>query len=170
MPRPTVSQPTVPQPQKPGASLPQSLSDPLHRLTHAYKSRLRELIVAEGIPLPITQIRVLKGVCRNPSCTAHTIATHMRRDKAQITRVLNELMHAELIIKVDNPGDRRSQLLQPTDAGREIMRRLQAVEARVTAQMTQQLSAEEVSMFIQLSRKMTDSLGHAQPSTQSGES
>jgi DNA-binding MarR family transcriptional regulator len=80
----------------------------LHRLTHTYKSRLRETIKEKQIPLSIKHIRALKGISRNPACTAHSIAQRMQRDKAQITRVLNELLKDGLIAKIDNPKDSRS--------------------------------------------------------------
>ena len=140
--------------------MPESLSDPLHRLTHAYTSRLREVISEQDISLPITHIRALKAVCNDPHVTAHSIAARMRRDKAQITRVLKELLDSELIVKVDNPDDRRSQLLKPTAEGRKVVRKVKTLEARVMGQMTQKLKLDEVKQFILLANKMTAGLGH----------
>lgn len=140
--------------------MPESLSDPLHRLTHAYTSRLREIIIEQGIPLPITHIRVLKAVCNNQHSTAHSIAVRMRRDKAQITRVLKELLDGDLIVKADNPDDGRSQLLKPTADGRKIVRKVKTLEARVMGQMTQKLKLDEVKQFILLANKMAVGLGY----------
>jgi DNA-binding MarR family transcriptional regulator len=140
--------------------MPDSLSDPLHRLTHAYTSRLREIILEQGISLPITHIRALKAICGNQHSTAQSIAARMRRDKAQITRVLKELFDGELIVKEDNPDDRRSQLLKPTAEGRKIVRKVKTLEARVMGQMTQKLKLDEVKQFILLANKMAAGLGH----------
>lgn len=142
--------------------MPRSLSEPLHRLVHAYKSELRRTIREHELPLPGTHIRALKGVCRNPQCTAQSIAERMRRDKAQITRVLKDLLEKGLIIRVSNPDDRRSQLLRPTDQGLAIMAQLNDLEAQVTEQMTRDMDEDEVESFIQLAYRMADNLSQAE--------
>lgn len=138
------------------SSLP--LSETLHKLVHAYKTQLRSDIMAQNITLPVTHIRVLKGVCRNPECTAQSIAQRMQRDKAQITRVLNELQHTRLITKIDNPNDGRSQLLRPTRAGEKIMAQIMIAERQTVAHMTQGLSAGDVETFIRLATIITNSV------------
>ncbi|MFC6631861.1 MarR family winged helix-turn-helix transcriptional regulator [Microbulbifer taiwanensis] len=135
-----------------------SISESLHRLMHAYKSRLRQLVQDRQLGLPITHIRALKGVCSNPQCTAQSIALRMQRDKAQITRVLNELIRDDLIEKRDNPADRRSQLLLPTAKGREIMGQLRNIERQAAAAMTKGLSRDEVDEFIRLATVMAENL------------
>ncbi|WP_193164433.1 MarR family winged helix-turn-helix transcriptional regulator [Microbulbifer hainanensis] len=135
-----------------------SISEALHRLMHAYKSAMRQAVADRQIDLPITHIRALKGVCSNPECTAHSIAKRMQRDKAQITRVLNDLLKEELIEKRDNPADRRSQLLYPTPKGRDIMRELRSMEQETAADMTRNLSQEEIDAFVRIAAAMAENL------------
>lgn len=135
-----------------------SLSETLHTLVHAYKKQLRSDIAAQEVDLPVTHIRALKGICRNPESTAQSIALRMQRDKAQITRVLNELQHSGLITKVDNPKDGRSQLLRPTAEGEKIMRQVNIAERKTVAHMTQALSPDEVATFIQLANRISKSV------------
>lgn len=137
---------------------PASLGESLHRLVHSYKNRLRESIRANSIALPITHIRVLKGVCRNPECTAQSIGSRMQRDKAQITRVLNELLHDGLISKLDNPADRRSQLLRPSAQGELVMAQLNALENEAIAQMTRNLTLDEIDTFMRIANIMAENL------------
>ncbi len=138
-----------------------SLSETLHTLVHAYKKQLRSDIAAQEINLPVTHIRALKGICRNPESTAQSIALRMQRDKAQITRVLNELQQSGLITKVDNPKDGRSQLLRPTAEGEKIMRQVNISERKTVAHMTQALSPDEVDTFIQLANRISKSVDEA---------
>ena len=138
-----------------------SLSETLHRLVHAYKKQLRSDIAAQEIDLPVTHIRALKGVCRNPESTAQSIALRMQRDKAQITRVLNELQQSGLITKIDNPKDGRSQLLRPTAEGEKIMTQINASERKTVARMTQALSSDEVDTFIKLANRISQSVDDA---------
>ncbi|WHI49567.1 MarR family transcriptional regulator [Microbulbifer sp. MLAF003] len=95
----------------------------LHQLIHAYKRQLRARIQEQEIDLPVNHIRVLKGIGKYPQSTARSIALRMNQDKAQITRVLNELVHSALINKTDNPDDRRSQFLTPTAAGKKFLKK-----------------------------------------------
>lgn len=134
------------------------LADPLQQLTHAYKSYMRRAIQDAGIALPVTHVRALKGIAQTTDCTAFGLASCMRRDKAQITRVLNDLLDGALITKRDHPQDRRSQLLELTPAGHSILQQVMELDARATAQMTEGLDPEQVTAFIQLARHMADKL------------
>ncbi|WP_432698209.1 MarR family winged helix-turn-helix transcriptional regulator [Marinobacterium sp. YM272] len=142
-----------------------TLSDALHRLMHAYRRQLRETIQSEGVELPITHIRVLKGVCRNAGSTAHSIATNMQRDKAQITRVLNELVSKGFVVRVSNPRDRRSQVLEPTAQGTALLDTLENLEKQVTAQMTHTLSEDEITTFVRVANLMTEQAGQTSANT-----
>lgn len=135
-----------------------SLSNIVHRLVHAYKSCLRAEVSQRELGLPITHIRALKGICRNPESTAFSIAQRMQRDKAQITRVLKELLNEGLIEKCPNPADGRSQLLFPTEKGRVVMAQLQEAEQKTVDRMTQGLSPRELQLFTELSGRMVANL------------
>ena len=80
-----------------------SLSEAVHQLMHAYKYLLREGTRDQNIDLPVTHIRALSGICRVPECTAQILSQRMQRDKAQITRALNDLIDAKLIARRDIP-------------------------------------------------------------------
>ena len=104
------------------------MSETLHQLMHTYINLLHQGIKRQELELTVTQIRTLKVVCYNPHSTAKSIADYIERDKAQITRALNDLLAADLIIKTDNPQDGRSQLLELTAKGKEVMIKLDAAE------------------------------------------
>ena len=135
-----------------------SLSETLHQLMHTYTNLLLEGIRQQGVDLSVTNIRTLKGVCYNPKSTALSISKHMQRDKAQITRALNDLLAAELILKTDNPLDGRSQLLQLTTKGEAIMAKLDAAEEWAKGQLTQDLSPVDIALFFRVSRTMIDNV------------
>lgn len=134
------------------------LADPLQQLTHAYKSHMRRAVQAAGIEWPITHVRALKGIALTPHCTAQSLALRMRRDKAQITRVLNDLLEAALILKRHNPEDGRSQLLELSADGHALMQRVTALESAAAERMTNGLGAEQVDTFIRIAQRITDNL------------
>ncbi|MBF0658904.1 winged helix-turn-helix transcriptional regulator [Psychrobacter sp. NG25] len=127
---------------------------------HTYTTLLLEGIRQQGVDLSVTNIRTLKGVCYNPKSTALSISKHMQRDKAQITRALNDLLAAELILKTDNPLDGRSQLLQLTPKGEEIMAKLDVAEEWAKGQLTQDLSPVDLALFFRVSRTMIDNVNN----------
>lgn len=135
-----------------------SLSESLHGLIHVYKKHMKDAIRAEKITLPISHIRVLKGISVHPQCTAQDVVKVMQRDKAQITRTLNELQNDDLINKVDNPDDGRSQLLLLTGRGKRLMTRLNSVEEQVAARMTQTLSSHDIDAFMRIANVMSNSI------------
>jgi DNA-binding MarR family transcriptional regulator len=82
----------------------------------------------------------------------------MQRDKAQITRVLNELLEDGYISKIANPEDRRSQLLRLSAKGKEIVTQLNAIERTANKAMTANLSNEDMHAFIRIANIMVDNL------------
>ncbi len=135
-----------------------SLSHALQQVAHAYRGHMAQTIRQAELPLPVTHVRALKAVCYIDGCTAQRIAQRMRRDKAQITRVLNDLFDSGLIIRVCNPADKRSQLLQATPAGEAMMQRVQELEQQTLTRMTRDLTQEEVEHFIRIAWHMTQNL------------
>lgn len=130
------------------------LSESLHQLMHAYRSQLRDAIDDAGIDWPVTHLRVLKGIAHQPGCTARQIACAMRADKAQITRALSELRAAGLIASQHNPEDRRSQLLQLSQAGKALRQRLQQAEESAVSKLTQTLNPDDLTHFMSLAHRM----------------
>ena len=140
---------------------PRLLADPLHQLAHAYQSHMRRALPAAGIEWPITHVRALKGIALTPNCTAQSLAVYMRSDKAQVTRVLNDLLGAGVIVKHDNPEDGRSRLLQLSTSGEALMLQARALESAVAKRMTDGLSTAEVDTFIRTAQRITVNLdGH----------
>ncbi|SLJ85294.1 MarR family winged helix-turn-helix transcriptional regulator [Psychrobacter sp. DAB_AL43B] len=140
------------------------LSETLHQLMHIYTNLLREGIRRQELELSVTHIRTLKCVCHDLQSTAQSIAKRIERDKAQITRALNDLLAADLIFKTDNPLDGRSQLLQPTAKGKDVMVKLDAAEDWARKQLTQNLTTAELTLFFRVSRNMIDNVKNSQTS------
>ncbi|MBE0442732.1 MAG: MarR family winged helix-turn-helix transcriptional regulator [Psychrobacter sp.] len=139
-----------------------ALSETLHQLIHTYTNLLLEGVKRQELDLSVTHIRTLKGVCQNPEVTAKSIAQRMQRDKAQVTRALNDLLVADLIVKKDNPLDGRSQLLQPTAKGKAVMAKLNAAEEWTREQLTQHLTEAELNAFLQVSKTMINNVKNSQ--------
>lgn len=132
--------------------------DALHHLLHAYKRAMREAYRAANINLPPSHVRVMKTVCHRRQCSAHDIAGRMRRDKSQITRVVNELCAAGLVSRHADPDDGRRQILMPTAAGRRLCEHIGEAEREAGARMLRGLPEASVAEFVQLAEAMAANL------------
>lgn len=139
------------------------MGEALHRLLHTYKRAMRHAYREAGITLPIAHIRTLKIIRSqqhraDDACTAQLLAARLERDKAQIARVVKDLLGDGLIEKHDNPEDRRSQILRLTDQGTDTLDQIKAAETRAGKRMAKGLSEGELNTFVHLAGVMTDNL------------
>jgi DNA-binding MarR family transcriptional regulator len=78
--------------------------------------------------------RVVHFVGRHPQMTVGELLGILRITKQSLSRVLGQLVRQGFIVQRRGPDDRRQRLLELTDSGRELERRLSAPQrARVTA-------------------------------------
>ena len=114
----------------------------------------------EQLNLSITpmHLRVLKIINKKQTCTAIDIAQFMNRDKAQVTRLLNELIKQTLIEKVPNPEDKRSQRLLVTSEGLEILAQLATIDTKMNDKMMKGISQQELEEFERITGLMTKNL------------
>jgi DNA-binding MarR family transcriptional regulator len=124
--------------------------DTLHRLLHAYKRAMREAYLGAGIDLPITHVRVLKGIGYLPACTAQALAKRMQRDKSQITRIVKELRALDLVRSQTDPEDGRNRILTPTDAGKRLLACVAEAEREAGDRMMAGLPPDAVAEFVRL--------------------
>ena len=68
---------------------------------------------------------ILKHIHETENCTANYLADITERDKGQVTRLVQEVVNQELVIKTQNPHDKRSQFLLLTEKGLGFYQQLQ---------------------------------------------
>ncbi len=132
--------------------------DALHRLVHAYKRAMREACRDAGIDLPPSHIRAMKAIRHLPQCTAHDIAVRLRRDKSQITRVVQELRAAGLVRQQPDPTDGRRRILVATKAADALYTRIARAEEAAGMRMVRGLPAASVTRFAHLAEAMAANL------------
>ena len=113
------------------ASLANELRLAIHRLTR----RLRQQ--HPNNDLTLTQISALSIIWREGPITAGDLAMREQVRPPSITRVVDGLEAAAMVIRRDNPADGRQVLVEITDTG--VSRMESYVEAR-EAWLTQQLA------------------------------
>lgn len=135
-----------------------SLLETLFKLTHAAKRQIHELIESRGMQVAPMNIRVLKIIQTRSNTTAADIVQILQRDKAQVTRLLNDLLTEEVISKQPNPADKRSHLLALTPQGQTIMAQVAEIDRHMQTVMKQSINKEEEREFLRIAARMTDNL------------
>lgn len=132
--------------------------DSIFNLMHVLKSQLGERLEAQEVGIAPMQARVLMIVHKKKNCTANDVVKFIKRDKAQITRLISGLIDQDLLRKEPNPHDKRSQLLIFTEKGQRVQNLvLQQVES-IQHIITTDLTPVEVEQFESIATKMAQNL------------
>lgn len=128
------------------------------RVVSGYKSVTKEKFRAISATIAPMHVRVLRLIDENPNCTSQQIAASMRRDKAQIARLIKKLVSEKLVKVHPCPSDKRRRLLEVTPIGRSSMKELQLVENAAVDQMITGLTKRELDQVLIITHKMGDNL------------
>lgn len=134
------------------------ISPLIAQLFHRRKSVLSKEFQSVGLPYPATYLKVTRLIESNQPCTAQTLVQQLQRDKAQITRLLNDMEKAGLITRKPNPEDRRSQLLSLSQKGEEDFATMRNIEKQVVNKMMQGISQKETDTIITLLNRLNENL------------
>ncbi|NLS11882.1 MarR family transcriptional regulator [Vibrio sp. SM6] len=132
--------------------------DTIFKLVHSLKRNLQDRINALELAIAPMHVRVLKIISKKPNCTAMDIAHLLDRDKAQVTRLLNNLFEQALIVKEPNPEDKRSQCLGLTQNGQMIVAKLAQIDAAMLREIQQGISEQDLECFQRIAKQMTSNL------------
>ncbi|UJB72394.1 MarR family transcriptional regulator (plasmid) [Acaryochloris sp. 'Moss Beach'] len=130
----------------------------MFRLMRSFKSCLSAELEAEGLSIAPMHMKTLKMIAAMDECTAQRIAQSINRDKAQVNRVVQELVAQGMIERKQNPADKRSQLLHLSDKGEIALKSMNSVENRVLYRMTNGINIESQQTFITLAEQLRSNL------------
>lgn len=126
----------------------------LSALMFAYRGEMRRALHEAGHELGGMEVRALMWIAHHPGGTARDLAQHGGRDKAQITRVIQQLERAGLIVREADPADRRQQRLALTATGEGLHATLQRERRQVSARLLARLDADEQAQLGALLARM----------------
>lgn len=100
------------------------------------------------------EIDLIHALRHNPGCTQARLAELLHADKAAIARRTKNLETKGYLIRKDDPNDRRSQLLYPTEQAESLKSSKAEIEASFYEYLLSALSEEERITFAALIDKL----------------
>ena len=100
------------------------------------------------------EIDLIHALRHNPGCTQARLAQILHADKAAIARRTRNLEAKCFLTRKDDPDDRRSQLLYPTEKAESMKSSKAQIEASFYEYLTGVLTGEEAETFAALLDKL----------------
>ena len=100
------------------------------------------------------EIDLIHALRHNPGCTQARLAELLHADKAAIARRTKNLEAKGFLVREDDPNDRRSQLLYPTEKAEAMKSSKAEIEASFYEYLTSTLTGEEAERFAALLDKL----------------
>tara|TARA_R110001583_G_scaffold107562_1_gene256163 strand:- start:406 stop:840 length:435 start_codon:yes stop_codon:yes gene_type:complete len=127
-------------------------------ISERYRVAIRSAINASELGIGAIHIRSLAVIAKSPACTANFIVSELARDKAQVARIVKELVSANLIQKCAHADDKRSQILSLTKNGQSLMNKMHTTKAKINEQITLGLTPAQICQFEETARHIADNL------------
>ena len=136
----------------------QNLAAALFALAQSYRVTVRNSINANELGINALHVRCLHIIAQTPHCTANDIVQQTQRDKAQIARLIKELLKLDLITKCADENDKRCFILSFTAAGELLLQKLHAAEQSVDALLCQGLDQNQIDNFLHTAKTMISNI------------
>jgi DNA-binding MarR family transcriptional regulator len=136
---------------------PPPLAERLGYLLKHAQLRFFELSASALAPLGVSgqEAAVLRAIdCPEP-LSQGDIAIRMRIDRTTMVALIDDLEHKGLAQRRQDPADRRKNVVELTDAGRDILRRANQVAAEAEQTFLSPLPAEDRERFMAALRTLT---------------
>ena len=104
---------------------------------------------------------LLRTLERIGPASINTIANAVGLDGSTVTRQVSAMKGMGLVERETNPGDRRSCIISPTTAGRDLMRHMRKIRRSNLEAVTRDWSPDDRSALGRLLSKLNDSIARA---------
>ncbi|MFY8325078.1 MarR family winged helix-turn-helix transcriptional regulator [Pseudoalteromonas sp. ZZD1] len=136
----------------------QNLAATLFALAQSYRVTVRNSINANELGINALHVRCLHIIAQTPGCTANDIVQQTQRDKAQIARLIKELIKLDLVTKCADENDKRCFILSFTTAGEQLLQKLHAAEQSVDALLCKGLDQSQIDNFLHTANTMISNI------------
>lgn len=126
----------------------------IRRLQQISTSVFADRMRSEGIDLTSPQFATLAVLKDHPGIDQATLAGLIAHDRPTIGGVVDRLVAKELVARQTNPADRRARILQLTETGTGLLRRMTPIVESLQDRILPGLTAAERKEFVRLASKV----------------
>lgn len=128
------------------------------RLSYDLSTQIGPSVSKLGVKPAPMQLRAMRQIWVSGESTLIDIAKTLKRDKAQVARLVDELCEINMVKREPNPNDGRSKLLKLTKKGYAFFESIEKIEAEFSEQLTIDISAKDLEIFFAVSDKLSANL------------
>ena len=134
------------------------IANTLFTLMQRYRVTIRDAINANELGLNAMHVQCLHIIANNIDCTANDIVMKMQRDKAQIARLVKELINLSLLVKKSSETDKRRFVLSFTVEGKTLYTKLLKAEEAINDKMCQDLTTQQITDFLAIAQQINNNM------------
>ena len=128
------------------------------RLSHDMALQLAPEVEKFELGLTKQQMRAMRLIWSNDQATLVDVTTTLKRNKAQVVRLVDEFCNAGMVVRKPNPKDGRSKLLSLTPKAVDFFDTIEAIEEKFSAQLTEGVSDKDLKTFFAVADKLSANL------------
>ena len=132
--------------------IPTSLSDNIPYLIgdieHRIYQEISRIFRENKVKATIEQFTVLSTLWYEDGLKQQELAERLNRDKTTITRIINNMVLKNLVVKVPDKADRRAHMVYLTHLGRQLQEKLMLLTGPVYMKLMNGLKKDEISTSI----------------------
>ena len=134
--------------------------NPLSRLIYFTAQEMKNFAekILKPYDLTLEQLHLLKNMVGDEGMTQRQIGDLANKTPANMTRILDRLAVKDLILRKDNPQDRRSSLVFLTDKGKSLVEEVTGIFEAFSDNFLHDVSAEEQRVIRDAFAKMSGNL------------
>jgi DNA-binding MarR family transcriptional regulator len=126
----------------------------LNALMFVFRSEMRRALHEAGYAFNGMEVRMFLRIAEHPGCAASDLVRDSGRDKAQVTRLIQQLEQTGFVRREPDEQDRRVQRLFVTEAGEQLHGKLRRWRQAVAHRLMGRLSEEEQAQLARLLARM----------------
>ena len=139
-----------------------SIGTNIGKVLRALRQTLQRKFEESGNPLTLEQWLVLMLLKRKDGQPQNELSWACDKEKTTITRIIDGLEKRNLIIRVQDKSDRRSNLIYLTEAGREVEKKLTPIGIEVNRIAVEGFDEDEIVLFNTMLNRINENLQNEQ--------
>lgn len=132
--------------------------DAILNIRVAMKQYVQRRIREDKLDLTYEMVQVLAVLWRKGEINQQEIADRVQKNKASLTSLLDNLAKRNLIIRNEDPADRRNKIISLTDSGKDYEKQLEPLLNGFYKTLTKDLARPEIKEITRFLKNMETNL------------